>query len=214
MSNTKKQTVNANSNVKVNKSITVNITEPANVEALTLAQHATKYKATLRASKARLEILASIGNALLDLKNDYLLDGQFRKDGKQAFSTKKFGAAVAASPLKIMSKDDRANAIWLSENWTFIEAFKRNNDCASQSVSYLRKMVIAADKLANKPDAADAVEADDKKVVSFEASTEAPAQAATMSDTELVAHMLELVKSNGLNAKAIATMFKNAAKTA
>ena len=212
MKNAKKQTVKNNTNVKVSEIITVNIEAPTEVK--TLAQHATRYKATLRASKARLEILADIGNALLDLKNDYLLDGQFRKDGKQAFSTKKFGAAVAASPLKIMSKDDRANAIWLSENWTFIEAFKRTNDCASQSVSYLRKMVIAAEKLANKPDAADAVEVDDKKVVSFEASTETSAQAATMSDTELVAHMLELVKSNGLNAKAIATMFKNAAKTA
>jgi len=61
-------------------------------------------------------------------------------------SKKKFGEHIATTPLSIMSRQDRNDAIWLATNWDNIQAFKAENDIASNSVGILRKAKAKADK--------------------------------------------------------------------
>ena len=58
----------------------------------------------------------------------------------------KFGEHIATTPLSIMSRQDRNDAIWLAINWDNIQAFKAENDIASNSVGILRKAKAKADK--------------------------------------------------------------------
>ena len=180
-------------------------------------EHATKYKRIITQSRNTMKTWAEIGATLFEMRKRFINEG-----GNT--DTKGFGAAVNDSPLSIITKRDRADMIWLFENAVIIATFKKATDYSGNSVQILRSNVKKWIKAKN----ADEVEAyaiENGEVVAVEAeSTEQPeapegsGEAGTdivqkaLSDVELVAHMLELCKSNSLDPKLIATMFKNAAK--
>jgi len=178
-------------------------------------EHATKYKRIITQSRNTMKTWAEIGATLFEMRKRFI-----NEDGNT--DTKGFGAAVNDSPLSIITKRDRADMIWLFENAVIIATFKKATDYSGNSVQILRSNVKKWIKAKN----ADEVEAyaiENGEVVEAE-STEQPetpegsGEAGTdivqkaLSDVELVAHMLELCKSNSLDPKLIATMFKNAAK--
>jgi len=178
-------------------------------------EHATKYKRIITQSRNTMKTWAEIGATLFEMRKRFI-----NEDGNT--DNKGFGAAVIDSPLSIITKRDRADMIWLFENADIIATFKKATDYSGNSVQILRSNVKKWIKAKN----ADEVEAyaiENGEVVAVE-STEQPeapegtGEAGTdivqkaLSDVELVAHMLELCKSNSLDPKLIATMFKNAAK--
>ena len=91
------------------------------------------YTKTKTSAAENLIIFRDIGLVLLAVK-------------KQFPSKPKFGKHIATTPLSIMSKQDRNDAMWLAENWDKIQAFKAENDIASNSVGILRKAKAKADK--------------------------------------------------------------------
>ena len=185
--------------------------------ALELAEkcsaHAKKYKTIITQSRNNMKTWAEIGSTLVDMRKRFI-----NEDGNT--DNKGFGAAIADSPLSIVTKRDRADMIWLFENAEIIATFKKATDYAGNSVQILRSNVKKWIKAKN----ADEVEAyaiENGEVLESTEQPETPegtGEAGTdivqkaLSDVELVAHMLELCKSNSLDPKLIATMFKNAAK--
>jgi hypothetical protein len=98
------------------------------------------YTKTKTSAAENLIIFRDIGLVLLAVK-------------KQFPSKPKFGKHIATTPLSIMSKQDRNDAMWLAENWKSIQTFKAENDIASNSVGILRKAKAKADKAAKEPKA-------------------------------------------------------------
>jgi len=94
---------------------------------------ATAYTKTKTSAAENLIIFRDIGLVLLAVQKVYP-------------SKKKFGEHIATTPLSIMSRQDRNDAIWLATNWDNIQAFKAENDIASNSVGILRKAKAKADK--------------------------------------------------------------------
>ena len=101
---------------------------------------AAAYTKTKVSAAENLVIFRDIGLVLLAVKKQYP-------------SKPKFGAHIATTPLSIMSRQDRTDAIWLAQNWDNIQAFKAENDIASNSVGILRKAKSKADKAAKEPKA-------------------------------------------------------------
>jgi hypothetical protein len=185
--------------------------------ALELAEkcsaHAKKYKTIINQSRNNMKTWAEIGSTLVDMRKRFI-----NEDGNT--DNKGFGAAIADSPLSIVTKRDRADMIWLFENEVIIATFKKATDYAGNSVQILRSNVKKWIKAKNA-DETEAYAIENGEVLESTEQPETPegsGEAGTdivqkaLSDVELVAHMLELCKSNSLDPKLIATMFKNAAK--
>ena len=191
-------------------------------KVLTLEDHAKKYMNLVAASKTKLKTLRAIGVELV------LIRVEFKKidlNGVVTYDEKGYGAAVKATELKVMSTHDRGDALWLALNWGAIEAFKAKKGLESQSITYLRKMIRkAANKLIADEELAYAEElarSNTAKGIKTEpvkpegkGTPGVGIEPKTMSDVELVEHMLALCETNGLAPKAIAVMFSNAAKKA
>ena len=185
--------------------------------ALELAEkcsaHAKKYKTIISQSRNNMKIWAEIGSTLIDMRKRFI-----NEDGNT--DNKGFGAAIAESPLAIVTKRDRADMIWLSENADIIATFKKATDYAGNSVQIMRTNVKKWVKAKN----ADEVEAyaiENGEVVESTEQPETPEGTGvagtdivekTLDDESLVLHILDLCKANNLDAKHIATMLKNAAK--
>ena len=185
--------------------------------ALELAEkcsaHAKKYKTIINQSRNNMKTWSEIGSTLVDMRKRFI-----NEDGNT--DNKGFGAAIADSPLSIVTKRDRADMIWLFENAEIIATFKKATDYAGNSVQILRTNVKKWIKAKNA-DETEAYAIENGEVLESTEQPETPegtGEAGTdivqkaLSDIELVAHMLELCKSNSLDPKLIATMFKNAAK--
>ena len=185
--------------------------------ALELAEkcsaHAKKYKTIINQSRNNMKTWSEIGSTLVDMRERFI-----NEDGNT--DNKGFGAAIADSPLSIVTKRDRADMIWLFENAEIIATFKKATDYAGNSVQILRTNVKKWIKAKNA-DETEAYAIENGEVLESTEQPETPegtGEAGTdivqkaLSDVELVAHMLELCKSNSLDPKLIATMFKNAAK--
>ena len=185
--------------------------------ALELAEkcsaHAKKYKTIITQSRNNMKTWAEIGSTLIDMRKRFI-----NEDGNT--DNKGFGAAIADSPLSIVTKRDRADMIWLFENEVIIATFKKATDYAGNSVQILRSNVKKWIKAKNA-DETEAYAIENGEVLESTEQPETPegtGEAGTdivqkaLSDIELVAHMLELCVANSLDPKLIATMFKNAAK--
>ena len=94
---------------------------------------ATAYTKTKTSAAENLVIFRDIGLVLLAVQKVYP-------------SKIKFGEHIATTPLSIMSRQDRNDAIWLATNWDKIQTFKAENDISSNSVGILRKAKAKADK--------------------------------------------------------------------
>ena len=187
--------------------------------ALELAEkcsaHAKKYKTIINQSRNNMKTWAEIGSTLVDMRKRFI-----NEDGNT--DNKGFGAAIADSPLSIVTKRDRADMIWLFENEVIIATFKKATDYAGNSVQILRSNVKKWIKAKNA-DETEAYAIENGEVVAVE-STEQPEAPEgtgvagtdivekTLDDESLVLHILDLCKANNLEPKHIAIMLKNAAK--
>ena len=138
-------------------------------------------------------------------------------------SDKLYGKHLATTPMSAIDRRDRANMVWLADNWLMIESFKKTNGVETNSIAYLKTLVKKAQdeeakRLADLENGG--VDSSENEDTDQPEAPEGTGVAGTdtvkksVSDVELVAHMLELCSANGLDPKLIATMFKNAAKSA
>ena len=90
---------------------------------------ASVYTSLVKQKRNQLEKLCEIGKVLQELRSVI---------GK---SDKEFGQAVKSTALKNMSRQDRSDAMWLSENWITIQGKMKELDINSCSASYLRQLL-------------------------------------------------------------------------
>lgn len=99
-----------------------------------IEHQASVYKSLVKQKKQALTKLKEIGEVLIELRSVI---------GK---SDKEFGQAIKATPLSIISRQDRSDAMWLAENWTEVQAFTKEMDISSASAAYLRQKIAKAKK--------------------------------------------------------------------
>jgi len=85
-----------------------------------------QYNAIVESGQANLVTLRKIGEILIGLRKGFKSD-------------KLFGQFIAESSLNVMTRRDRADAVWLANNWNTVQKFKVAEGMASASANYLRK---------------------------------------------------------------------------
>ena len=85
-----------------------------------------QYNAIVESGQANLVTLRKIGEILIGLRKGFKSD-------------KLFGQFIAESSLNVMTRRDRADAVWLANNWKTVQKFKVAEGMASASANYLRK---------------------------------------------------------------------------
>ena len=85
-----------------------------------------QYNAIVESGQANLVTLSKIGEILIGLRTGFKSD-------------KLFGQFIAESSLNVMTRRDRADAVWLANNWNTVQKFKVAEGMASASANYLRK---------------------------------------------------------------------------
>jgi hypothetical protein len=171
------------------------------VKGFTLGQaiehSASVYTSIVKQKRGQLEKLNEIGKVLQELRSVI---------GK---SDKEFGQAIKATALKNMSRQDRSDAMWLSENWTDIKAKMKELDINSCSASYLRQLLRKEGKSAENYE----VKAERNDVSGEDDSSEASStvESATLklagNDAESIASaVIGLAKLKGISLAEIATL--------
>jgi hypothetical protein len=164
---------------------------------------ATVYKSLVKQRKGQLEKLKGIGEVLIELRS---VSGASDKD---------YGKLVSKTPLGVMSRQDRSDAMWLATEWQSIEKFMKDMDMSSASAAYLRQQM----RKASKPKAeADDVESTEGSKSTDEPSTvkqpkadkqsdDASVEVSTATETEFAQSMADIAKAEGLDlAKVIAAL--------
>jgi len=135
-----------------------------------LEHHAQVYKSLVKQRKNQLEKLKEIGLVLLELRS---VSGASNKD---------YGILVSKTPLSVMTRQDRYDALWLAENWTNVQSYMKEMDISSGSAAYLRQKMTK--KTDNEPKAqseaesktqSEAVETDAKPSASVQSTEGKPA---------------------------------------
>jgi hypothetical protein len=168
-----------------------------------IEHQATVYKSLVKQRKGQLEKLKGIGEVLLELRS---ISGASDKD---------YGKLVSKTPLGIMSRQDRSDAMWIATEWQNVQKFLKDMDMSSASAAYLRQQM----RKASKPKAeADDVESTEGSNSTDEPSTvkqpkadkqddDASVEVSTASEAEFASSMAEIAKAEGLDlAKVIAAL--------
>lgn len=137
-----------------------------------IEHQASVYKSLLKQRKGQLEKLKAIGEVLIELRSVI---------GK---SDKEFGQAVKATPLNVMSRQDRSDAMWLAENWTEVQTFTKEMDISSASAAYLRQKIAKAKKSPSTEGSAKS-SAEGSEKGSAEGSDETTVEASTQDSDEV-----------------------------
>ena len=169
-----------------------------------LEHQASVYKSLVKQRKGQLEKLKGIGEVLIELRS---LSGASDKD---------YGKLVSKTPLSIMSRQDRSDAMWLAENWTEVQTFMKEMDISSASAAYLRQKIAKAKKsTATEGSAKQEKPASDEVTGTDEASTvesDVVTESATLdvdSEESFAASIKIIATQQGLDlAKVIATLLK------
>ena len=104
-----------------------------------LEHSANVYKSLVKQRQKSLTSLKEIGEVLLELRS---ISGASDKD---------YGKLVSKTPLSIMSRQDRSDAMWLAESWTEVQTFIKDMDISSGSAAYLRQKMTKAKKTESAP---------------------------------------------------------------
>lgn len=169
------------------------------VKGFTLGQaiehSASVYTSIVKQKRNQLEKLNEIGKVLQELRSVI---------GK---SDKEFGQAIKATALKNMSRQDRSDAMWLSENWVTIQAKMKELDINSCSASYLRQLLRKEGKSAENYE----VKAEPKQVSDEDGSEASTVESATLklagNDAESIASaVITLAKLKHISLAEIATL--------
>jgi hypothetical protein len=156
---------------------------------------ASVYTSIVKQKRGQLEKLNEIGKVLQELRSVI---------GK---SDKEFGQAVKATALKNMSRQDRSDAMWLSENWIEVKGKMKELDINSCSASYLRQLLRKEAK--STPSEATVSEATESDSDSSEASSTVEPSTLQLSgnDAESIAvAVIHLAKLKGVSLAEIATL--------
>jgi hypothetical protein len=128
-----------------------------------LEHQAQVYKSLVKQRKNQLEKLKEIGLVLLELRS---VSGASNKD---------YGILVSKTPLAIMTRQDRYDALWLAENWTNVQSYMKEMDISSGSAAYLRQ------KMTKKTDAEPKVQSEAESKTPSVAKTDAKPSAGVQS---------------------------------
>ena len=136
-----------------------------------IEQQATVYKSLVKQRKSQLEKLKGIGEVLIELRS---VSGASDKD---------YGKLVSKTPLGVMSRQDRSDAMWLAENWTSVQKFMKDMDISSGSAPYLRQQMRKAE---NKPSSEATEGSVEASAVESKTDTKpsAPTQSSDTTDTK------------------------------
>ena len=72
--------------------------------------------------------------------------------GENKYDDNGFARCINTTPLKVISRRDRSDCVWLCTNWVAIQEFKKDG-VTSNSVTYLRKLMTDAAKAAKAAEA-------------------------------------------------------------
>ena len=154
-----------------------------------LEHQATVYKSLVKQRQGNLAKLKEIGLVLLELRS---VSGASDKD---------YGKLVSKTPLSIMSRQDRSDAMWLAENWTEVQTFIKEMDISSASADYLRKKI----RQSKKTESAQSSEATEDKVSEAEADSGVGSPAVVSEAKEIASIDVDSEESFAASIKAIAT---------
>jgi hypothetical protein len=164
---------------------------------------ATVYKSLVKQRKGQLEKLKGIGEVLIELRS---VSGASDKD---------YGKLVSKTPLGVMSRQDRSDAMWLATEWQSIEKFMKDMDMSSASAAYLRQQMRKASKPKAEADDAESTEGSKstdepstvKQPKADKQSDDASVEVSTATETEFAQSMADIAKAEGLDlAKVIAAL--------
>lgn len=170
------------------------------VKGFTLGQaiehSASVYTSIVKQKRKQLESLNEIGKVLQELRSVI---------GK---SDKEFGQAVKATALKNMSRQDRSDAMWLSENWVTIQAKMKELDINSCSASYLRQLLRKEGKSAENYEVkAERNDVDNEESTEGSSTVESSSLKLAGNDAESIASaVIGLAKLKGISLAEIATL--------
>lgn len=174
------------------------------VKGFTLGQaidhSASVYTGLVKQKRKQLESLNEIGKVLQELRSVI---------GK---SDKEFGKAVKATALKNMSRQDRSDAMWLSENWVTIQGKMKELDINSCSASYLRQLLrkeaksTDSEATVSEATVSEATESD-SDITEGKATVESSSLKLSGDDAESIAvAVISLAKLKGVSLAEIATL--------
>jgi hypothetical protein len=157
---------------------------------------ASVYTSIVKQKRGQLEKLNEIGKVLQELRSVI---------GK---SDKEFGQAVKATALKNMSRQDRSDAMWLSENWITIQGKMKELDINSCSASYLRQLLRKEEKQATaEPTVSEANTDAESDSTEGSSSVESSSVKLSGNDAESIAvAVITLAKLKGVSLAEIATL--------
>ena len=155
-----------------NKAIAV-----VSVQDMTVSANDYSFLVTQAAEK--LQTLYAIGLQFSLIKAGFI--SGVNAKGENKYDDNGFSRCINTTPLKVISKRDRSDCVWLCTNWVAIQEFKKDG-VTSNSVTYLRKLMTDAAKAAKAAEAAAA-----------KAQAEADAKANAKGDSEALEGEFELV---------------------
>lgn len=169
-----------------------------------IEHQANVYKSLVKQRKGQLEKLKGIGEVLIELRS---VSGASDKD---------YGKLVSKTPLGIMSRQDRSDAMWLATEWQNVQKFMKDMSMSSASAAYLRQQLRKASKPKAEADDADTVTEGNKGSVEHSTvkqpkadsqSDDGAVEVSTASESEFASSMAEIAKAEGLDlAKVIAAL--------
>ena len=156
---------------------------------------ASVYTSILKQKRNQLEKLCEIGKVLQELRSVI---------GK---SDKEFGQAVKSTALKNMSRQDRSDAMWLSENWITIKGKMKELDINSCSASYLRQLLRKEAKSADSEATVSEATESDSDSNEVTGTVESSSLKLSGDDAESIAvAVIQLAKLKGVSLSEIATL--------
>ena len=155
-----------------NKAIAV-----VSVKDMTLA--ANDYSLLVTQAEEKLQTLYAIGMQFCLIKAGFI--SGVNAKGENKYDDNGFSRCINTTPLKVISKRDRSDCVWLCTNWEAIAEFKKDG-VTSNSVTYLRKLMTDAAKAAKAEEAAKA-----------KAAAEAEAKANASAESDALEGEFELV---------------------
>ena len=147
------------------------------VKDMTLA--ANDYTLLVTQAEEKLQTLYAIGMQFSLIKAGFI--SGVNAKGENKYDDNGFARCINTTPLKVISKRDRSDCVWLCTNWEAIAEFKKDG-VTSNSVTYLRKLMTDAAKAAKAAEAAAA-----------KALADAEAKASASADSEALEGEFELV---------------------
>lgn len=146
------------------------------------------YKRIKSAQKKHLSELRSVGTVL----NEYR--SMFKSD-------KLFGQAVAKTPLKVVSRQDRTDLMWLDTNWDSLQELITKGDLTSRSPSGLRQQLAKLRKTESTETPQSETESTDEpssldESTTQESSADTPKESPEITETSVASDLVKLLKAN------------------